>query len=193
MNLKSAIESLLFLQGDPMEAAKLAKIIGVPKKEIEAALCELAGEYAPTAHGRGIILVEHDGRWQFATNPANREVVKKFATADLAGELTKPALEVLAIVAYRGPLSRAEIEYIRGVDSSSALRTLLLRALIDREENPKDHRSYLYRVTHDFLRHLGLTAAGALPDYEELRKKETPAPLEGAGVGEAGDRKVGSK
>lgn len=168
MNIKSAIESILFLQGEPMAVSRIAKIAGAPKKEVERALRELAEEYRE----RGIVLVENGEEWQFATNPRNKEVVEKMMTSDLREDLTKAALEILAVVAYKGPISRASIDYIRGVDSAFSLRSLLLRGLVTREENPKDRRSYLYRVSTDLLRHLGLFKLSDFPHYEELSKKE---------------------
>lgn len=168
MNLKSAIESVLFLQGEPMAVSRIAKIVGAPKKEIEKALEELARDYRE----RGIILIQNNDEWQLATNPENKGIIEKLKTSDLRDNLTKSALEVLSIIAYKGPISRAGMEYIRGVDSSFVLRNLLIRGLVSREENPKDRRSFLYRVSTDFLKHLGLPGLKALPRYEEFHLKE---------------------
>lgn len=168
MNLKSAIESVLFLQGEPISQGRLAKIVGAPKKEVEKALEELAEEYSE----RGMVLVQNGEEWQLATNPQNKAVAEKFLASDLREGLTKSALEVLAIVAYKGPITHASIEYIRGVNSSFVLRNLLIRGLVTREENPKDRRSYLYRISSDFLKHLGITRLKDLPHYDEFHKKE---------------------
>lgn len=172
MNLKSAIESILFIHGEPIALSRLAKAVGADRNEAASALQELAAEY----RGRGIVLIQNGEEWQLATNPEEKALVEKFATSDLSGELSKAGLEVLAIIAYKGPISRAAIEYIRGVDSSFTLRNLLIRGLISREENTADRRSYLYRISHDFLKHLGITNASELPEYEAFRAKEITIP-----------------
>lgn len=172
VNLKSSLESILFLHGDPMAVSRLTKILGAGKGEIEKALAELREEYRE----RGIVLIENRDEWQFATNPANKEAVERFVTASHAEDLTRAGLETLAIIAYKGPLSRASIEYIRGVNSSFTIRNLLVRGLVAREESPSDRRSYLYRVSTDFLRHLGLTRLDELPQYKEFRAKEVAIP-----------------
>ena len=186
MGIKSAIESILFIQGEPMSIARLVKATAASKKEVTEALEELAAEYNPSADpdgtvgadGRGIVLIQNHDEWQFVTNPANKRLVETFVTSGLSEELTKVGLEVLAIVAYKGPVSRAEIEYVRGVNSSFILRSLLIRGLIEREENPKDRRSYLYRVSHDFLKHLGLARLEDLAEYREFRSAEINPPLD---------------
>ena len=174
--LKSAIESILFIHGEPVAISRLAKISGAAKKEIEKALEELRHEYRE----RGIVLLEKDGQWQFITNPQNKAVVDKVMSSDIPEELTRSALEVLAIVAYKEPVSRAVIEYIRGVNSSFILRNLLIRGLVAREENPKDRRAYLYKISADFMRHLGLAKMKDLPRYGEFRKKDMEIPAEAA-------------
>ena len=172
MDLKSSLESILFLHGEPMAVSRLAKTIGAGKADIEKALAELREEYRE----RGIVLIENRDAWQFATNPQNREAVRQFVTANFSEDLTRAALETIAIVAYQGPISRAGIEYIRGVNSSFTVRNLLVRGLVEREENPSDKRSYLYRVSMDFLKYLGLTRFDELPQYKEFRAKKVEVP-----------------
>ncbi|MDP3727788.1 MAG: SMC-Scp complex subunit ScpB [bacterium] len=172
MNLKSTIESILFIQGEPLVISRLVKITGAKKAEVESALRELAAE----CRERGIVLVENGDEWQFATNPANKAIVEKLMTSELADELSRASLEVLAIVAYKGPISRAEIEYVRGVNSSFTLRSLLIRGLVMRGENPTDHRSYLYRISTDFMKHLGVARLEDLPNYAEFRAKKMELP-----------------
>src|SRR3989344_5951733 len=171
-DVKSSLESILFLHGDPVAVSRLSKILGAGKAEIEKALAELQEEYRE----RGIVLIENRDEWQFATNPKNKDVVERFVTADLAEDLTRASLETIAIIAYKGPVSRAGIEYIRGVNSSFTVRNLLVRGLVEREENPSDKRSYLYRVSMDFLKYLGLTRFDELPQYKEFRAKKVEVP-----------------
>ncbi len=162
------------MQGSSMTLSRLAKAAGAPKEEVEGALRELQAEYRE----RGIQLVSNGEEWQFATNPAHKAVVEKFAASELSEDLSRASLEVLAIIAYKGPISRAAIEYIRGVDSSFTLRNLLIRGLVSREENPKDRRAYLYRISHDFLKHLGITNVSELPEYGTFQKEPIAVPAD---------------
>lgn len=168
MSIKSTIESILFIQGESLTVSRLARITGAPKNEVLAALGELQSDYRE----RGIVLIQNGEEWQLATHPANKEIVEKFFTSEFSEEISRAGLEVVAIVAYKGPITRARLEYIRGVDSSFTLRNLLMRGLVSREENPEDRRSYLYRISSDFLKHVGLSRLEDLPHYEALRQKE---------------------
>lgn len=166
-DLKSVLESILFVEGEPISVARLAKATGASKQDIETGLQELQSEYALSS-GRGIILLKNNGEWQFATNPANKEVIETLQMSGQSEDLTKAGVEVLSIIAYKGPMTRAEVEYIRGVNSSFIIRNLLLRGLVLREDNPKDKRSYLYQISHDFLKHLGLTRREDLPEFKSF-------------------------
>ncbi|MBI2096640.1 MAG: SMC-Scp complex subunit ScpB [Candidatus Sungbacteria bacterium] len=170
--LKSKIEAILFMSGEPVGAARFAKILGVKIGAVESALEELKSDYA----GRGIRLIRHNDAWQLGTAPEASDAIESLVKSEFSDELSKAALEVLSIIAYKGPLTRTEIEYIRGVNSSFILRSLLLRGLIERMENPKDARSYLYRVSVDFIKHLGLENIGELPEWESFHKAPVPAP-----------------
>ena len=172
MGIKEAIESVLFLHGEPLTIRRLVKLVGAPKREVEALLKALAADY----RSRGIMLIRNEDTWQFVTNPAHKRIVERLIAGEFTADLTKPALEVLAVVAYKGPVSRAVIEYIRGVNSASALRSLLLRGLVDREVNPKDRRSYLYRATTDLLKYLGISEPEELPRYREFRSEPAMSP-----------------
>lgn len=185
MKLKSAIESVLFVQGEPVALSRLAKIIGAKKDDVQKELGELAAEY----RDRGIVLIQNNDEWQFVTNAENKETVEKLMTSELSDDLSRTSLEALTIIAYKGPISRAGIEYIRGVDSTFTLRNLLMRGLVEREESPKDRRSYLYRVSANFMKHIGISAMRDLPHYDEFHKKEIevrPAGEEKTPEGESG-------
>jgi segregation and condensation protein B len=168
-NLKSAIESLLFVSGEPVKLAKLAKLCNAPKNEIAAEIEKLNEEYRQG--GRGFVVVQKEDIVQLATNPENSEIVNQLVSGELDSELSRAALEVLSIVAYRSPVTRAQIEAIRGVNCSYVLRSLLLRGLVERRDTA-DIRGYLYEISFDFLKTLGISSAKDLPDWEDLSKNE---------------------
>ncbi len=168
--LKSMVESLLFAVGEPLKISKIAKAAGAEKAEVENAIMALSAEY--NSQKRGIVILQKGEEVQMGTAPENAEIVRKMVRSQMQEDLTPAALEVISIVAYRGPITRADIEAIRGVNSSYTLRNLLLRGLIDRRENPRDARSYVYEITFDFLKHLGLDNIKKLPDYEKLGADE---------------------
>ena len=168
--IKSAIESLLFISGEPMKIAKLAKLIEVSKGDIENALMVLAGDYS--AQNRGIAIIRKEDEAQMATSPDNASFVDKVVKSDLQETLSNASLEVLSIVAYRGPISRTEIEAIRGVNCTYTLRNLLMRGLVERIDNPKDLRGYVYKISFEFLKKLGIDDVKKLPDFENLNKDE---------------------
>lgn len=168
-NLKSSVESLLFVSGEPVKIARLAKICSVEKKEIEAAINELNAEFQEK--NGGLTVIRKGDMVQFATSAENSELVGQLVSGELGSEISKSGLEVLSIVAYRGPVTRAEIEAIRGVNCTYILRSLLIRGLVERKETA-DIRGYLYEISFDFLKKLGLANAQELPDWNELSKNE---------------------
>lgn len=165
--LKSIIESILFVSGEPVKISKIAKITGAPKPEIENAAMMLNNEYST---GKGMVIIQKEEEVQMATSPENSTFISDLVKSEVQENLSGASLEVLSIVAYRGPVSRADIEAIRGVNSTFTLRSLMMRGLIERTDNPKDNRSYLYKVSFDFLRHLGLDSIKKLPDWETLSR-----------------------
>ena len=168
MDLKYIIEALLFVHGEPIKLEKLAKIAQVKKEDIKTGLDELSKEY----ERRGLTLLEKDDMYQLGSNPICAEKVEELMRDEFSEELSKAAVETLAIIAYRGPLTRAEIEYVRGVNSSFTLRNLLMRGLIERIESPKDARSYLYRISFAFLKHMGIRSPEELPQFDKLAREK---------------------
>jgi segregation and condensation protein B len=168
--IQSIVESLLFLSGEPVMVARLAQASGASEEEVEQALADLMKTYG--APGRGLFLIRSGGEVQLATRPDNSIYLENMVKGALQDSLSKAAMEVLAVIAYRGPISRAEIEAVRGVNCSVTLRNLLMRELIERRDNPNDSRGYLYVISLQFLKELGLGDVTALPDYETLRKDE---------------------
>ena len=174
MKLKSIIESILFAYGDPISVKKLAKAAGADAGEIGEALKELKKDYEEG----GLSLVEKDEEWQIGTNPENAKYIEELIKSEFSEELSRPALETMAVIAYKGPLTRVEIEYVRGVNSSFTLRNLMMRGLVERVDNPKDARSYLYRVSFHFLEYLGLSSVEDLPGFAEFKEEKIELPEE---------------
>ena len=170
MKIKSQIESLLFTAGHPVAVKKLAEILETGESEINSSLRELADEYEKNE--RGLRLVFFDGKVQLVASPYSMEAVKKLIKSDFEEDLSSAALETLAIISYRGPISRAAIENLRGVNCSFILQSLAIRGLIDKKNNPEDGRSYVYNITFDFLKHLGLNRLEELPNYNELKNNK---------------------
>jgi segregation and condensation protein B len=165
--LKSIIESILFTSGEPIRISKIAKATGAEASEVENSVMILQGEYA---NGHGIMIIKKEDQIQMATAPENSNIISDLVKSEIQESLSKAALEVLSIVAYRGPISRINIEAIRGVNCTFTLRNLLMRGLLERIENPNDSRSYLYKISFEFLKKLGLDDISKLPDFETLSK-----------------------
>ena len=168
MDQKNILESLLFVSGHPLSYKKLAEISGFSGEEITNSLKELACEYEQ--NNRGLRLIFLDDKIQLVAAPESKEAVEKLIKSDLNEELTPAALETLAIIAYNGPASRAVIENLRGVNCGFILQNLAIRGLIEKKNNPSDGRSFVYSVSFDFLKQLGLSRLEDLPNYNELRK-----------------------
>lgn len=167
--LRSIIESILFVSGEPLKIQKLAKVTGANLTEVKGAISELTLEYAS---GRGFILMKKEDQIQLVSNPENAEYISYLIKGEIQENLSQAALETLSIAAYRGPISRADIEVIRGVNSSFTIRALLLRGLLERVENTEGNRGYLYKISFDFMKKLGIDDVSKLPDFENLSRDE---------------------
>lgn len=166
-NIKSIIESILFVASKPVTAEQLGKLLDTEQEQIQAALKEIADQRTNS----GIVLLESAGTWQLATNSKNSSKVKSFLNAELREKLTDATIETLAIIAYRQPISRAEIEAIRGVNSQYSIRHLLIRGLIQKIPSKNDLRVFRYETTLEFLQHMGIQNINDLPEFETLVEK----------------------
>lgn len=164
--LHSIIESVLFVSGEPIKKNKLAKIASEKIEVIEEALGLLQEKYLQQSSG--LMLVTIGEEVQLVSKPDNLSFVENLVKSELQDSLSSSSLEVVSIIAYRGPISKAEIEQIRGVNCSYTLRNLLLRGLITRSDNPRDSRGYLYAISFDFLKKMGIEDVKKLPDYATL-------------------------
>jgi segregation and condensation protein B len=166
MNLKSQILSILFVASKPVSIRELKETLDADESEIKEAISELVRDNS----GSGIVVLAHNDKLQLSSNPENSLQVKKFLSLELREKLTDAALETLAIILYKQPVSKAEIENIRGVNSQYTLRQLLIRGLIEKISSPSDRRVQHYKTTLEFMQHLGITDMKELPDFEELTK-----------------------
>lgn len=179
--LKSQILSILFVASKPVSLKELKEVLEITDEELKSAIAELVS----ANQNSGIILLAHDNKLQLASNPDHSTVVKRFLSLELREKLTEASLETLAIILYRQPVSKTEIENIRGVNSQYTLRHLLIRGLIEKIQSPTDRRMQLYKTTLEFMQHLGIKNMSDLPDFEELTKNieiipqaiENPLPI----------------
>ena len=168
--LASVIESLLFVSGDPVSVAQLARVAEVSEEVVEEALNAL--EHSLLEEHRGVFLIRKDHDVLLTSHPDHAMFVERLIRNEHESALSRAALETLSIVAYRGPIGRADVDSIRGVNSTMTLRNLLLRGLIERRDNPDDARGALYSPSLMFLETLGLSNRSELPDFENLSKDE---------------------
>ena len=167
----SAVEVLLFLSGEPITPSSVKDILELPEPEIKRLMDELIAQYKE--RNTGILIVEIANGYQMVTNPEYAEWVRKFKSIHMASRLSVPALETLAIIAYKQPIIRAEIEQLRGVNSDSAIRTLLEKRLVKvmgRKETPG--RPFLYGTTKEFLQYFGLKDLTELPTLKDFVREE---------------------
>ena len=162
-SLSATIEALLFSEGGPVSKKRIAQLARCTAADLDAALFALRERLSG-----GLTLIETDTEAALAVSAEAAGAVAQAQEGELSREIGDAGLEVLAIVLYRGPSSRAQIDYIRGVNTSSTIRTLLSRGLLERAGNPEDAREYLYRPTTELLAHLGAASARDLPDYATI-------------------------
>jgi len=164
-DIEKKIEALLFISGEPLEIEKIAEIIDIEKEQIKEIIQSLKTDYE--INNRGLNLVIFDNKIQLTTNPQVSEVIEKYLQKTLKEDLTPAAVETLAIIAYKGPLTRSEIDNIRGVNSSYILRNLLIRGLIERDVDSHKANAFIYKISFDFLRKMGLGKIEDLPEYQK--------------------------
>lgn len=158
------VESLLLAAGRPLAFKRLAELCKVAQGDIEDVCRTVQQNYQTQGGGYRLILTSTEA--SLVTDPANSQLVAELVKQDDFGELTKPQLEALTVIAYRGPITKFDLENIRGVNCSLILRNLQIRGLV---ENIEDKSGALrYQVTTDFLRYLGVGSSQELPNYESL-------------------------
>lgn len=179
LSLPAALEAMLFASGEPLSHTQLAELLGTDEAMIKAAIDDLQAQLSD----RGLALVENGSQVELRTTPAASELVRQLREREFSRDLGKASLETLAIILYRPEgATRSEIDWVRGVNSATAVRTLLMRGLIERGEDVTDRRRARYHATLDALAHLGITKREDLPRYAELsaaiREREVLAEVE---------------
>lgn len=171
--LKGAVEALIFLAAEPVTIEEMAAVLEVEQEEVQGTVEDLKKEYNNAE--RGIQLEEIAGGFVFSTPMEYGEYVRKLFQPRLKQRITRASLETLAIIAYRQPITRADIENIRGVKAEKALFTLMKKGLIQEVGRlEKTGTPILYGTTSSFLRHFGLGDISELPDPDGLREAGPP-------------------
>ncbi|GHF50171.1 SMC-Scp complex subunit ScpB [Streptomyces morookaense] len=162
LDLEPALEAVLMVVDEPATEEHLARVLGRPRREIALALRNLADEY--TARRRGFELREVAGGWRFFSRPEYADAVEAFVLDGQQARLTQAALETLAVVAYRQPVSRSRVSAVRGVNCDGVMRTLLQRGLVAEAGTEPETGAILYRTTNYFLERMGLRGLDELPE-----------------------------
>ncbi len=160
--LRPALEAVLMVADQPLDHVTLASAVGYPPEEVRAALHALAEEYAE--QGRGFDLRSVAGGWRFYTREEFAAVVERFVLEGQRARLTQAALETLAVVAYKQPVSRARVSAVRGVNVDGVMRTLVARGLVEEAGHDTETTATLYRTTSYFLERIGVTSLDDLPE-----------------------------
>lgn len=165
----AALHALLFASAEPLEKKYLAKVLGISDDDLARGITALTASLKES----GVTVIETEDEVELRTAPEASELLKKLREAELSRDLGKASLETLAVIAYQGGATRGEIDWVRGVNSTASLRTLLMRGLIEGREDEKDKRRLRYSITTEALAHLGLTRVEDLPRVHELRASAT--------------------
>jgi segregation and condensation protein B len=177
LSLTASIEAILFVAVEPVSVGQLAEVLGITNKAVDSALIELAELLSV----RGVRLQMHSGRVQLTTAPETSELIEGFLGLEAASRLSRAALETLAIIAYQQPVTRPQVDSIRGVNSDGVMKSLLGKGLIQeggRTEGPG--RPILYSTTSEFLQHFGLNSLKEMPPLQiEEKTQEDVALLKG--------------
>ncbi|HVB20244.1 MAG TPA: SMC-Scp complex subunit ScpB [Candidatus Paceibacterota bacterium] len=160
----AAAHALLFASGEPLERKRVALLLGIKETEIGLVLKALTD----SLKGSGVAVIETETDVELRTASEAALIVKKFRENELARDLGKASLETLAVIAYQAGATRGEIDWVRGVNSSASVRTLLMRGLIEGREDEHDRRRIRYYLTTEALAHLGIKSAADLPRAGEL-------------------------
>lgn len=165
LSIGGKIEALLFYSGEEFEEKELAKLLNVSNEELNEALLLLQGQLVD----RGLTLLRQNEKVQLGTRPEAAPLLEEYRKKQFSQNLGKAALETLTIILYEAPVTKTDIDYLRGVNSSTTLRQLLARGLIEKISCGEEKRGTCYGATADTLRHLGISSPEELPYYKEVK------------------------
>ncbi|MEX0673111.1 MAG: SMC-Scp complex subunit ScpB [Candidatus Paceibacterota bacterium] len=171
MKTESQIESILFVKGEPVKHSTLCEVLDISTEELRNALVKLEQNLQIEGSERGIRLVQTTDTVELAAAPEAHELVETLNKKELTKRLGRAGLETLTIVLYQGPVSRRDIDYIRGVNSTAILRNLTIRGLIERRESEDGKQAIVYQPTTQLLRHLGISSTKELPEHDDIGDK----------------------
>jgi segregation and condensation protein B len=187
-DLRPALEAVLMVADQPLDEYSLATAVGYPLTEVTEALTALASEY--DEQGRGFELRNVAGGWRYYTREDFAPVVERFVLEGQQARLTQAALETLAVVAYKQPVSRSRVSAIRGVNVDGVMRTLLTRGLVEEVGTDAETGAHLYRTTSYFLERIGVTSLDQLPELAPFVPDMDDSDLEEAVAGMASPEHV---
>ncbi len=170
MSIKIKIESLLFIATRPLSVNKITEAVNGKKDEVKIFLKELLEEYNQSK--KGINIIKNGSNYQMVSNSENSDMIANFLKEEVTGELTPASLETLTVIAYRGPITKSELEMIRGVNCSVIIRNLSMRGFVDEIDDKKD-LVQKYKISIDFMKHLGINEKKELPNFEKLNSNES--------------------
>lgn len=188
-DLEKKLEAVLFWKGEPVSLKKLESILKVPQTEIKDA----ASNLKTALEGRGIALLENDGELALGTAPEYGKLIEDLQKEELNKELSRASLETLSIILYKNGASRAEIDYIRGVNSTFILRALSVRGLVEKVSDPKDQRRFIYKPSFDLLSFMGVKNIEELPEWSEVSASLESASKDLADLSKAEENKSDSQ
>ena len=166
LTLQASLEALLFVASMPISIAQFAEALGLPRAEVENGLKELQSEYLSNSDS-GLRLQRHRGRFQLTTTPQAASFIERFLGIEQSGRLSHAAIETLSIILYLQPVTRPQLEAIRGVNSDGVVKNLLRKGLIQEEGRAvSPGRPIIYSTTPDLLQHFGINAVDELPPID---------------------------
>jgi segregation and condensation protein B len=165
ISLEGKLEAILFYKSEVESIQRLATLLDVTEEEVTEAAHALSASLAT----RGIRVLNVHNELELVTAPETSDLIQAIRKEELVRDLGRAGSETLAIILYRGPVTRATIDHVRGVNSSFIVRNLMIRGLVERVQNPDNARSVLYRPTPQLLAELGITRVEELPDFESIR------------------------